>query len=1431
MPSSSPVMDDDDSTVDMIDEEEDHHPSSVQSKAQHTSKNSSASSSHSETLARDVKELMKIAKGLLELKQKIPSGSNLTNQHVAKLYKYLDDNKLNKSLKELKLILSQYMAKSDFDSLFSFVQTYFLACRNLNDSEASYHLNGSSGGSSSSGSSFSSDIEKLARERTFILKCLVSWMFEGRIEGRVAKNGLFIIYEELDYIPDNMLISLIQVIYKLFKDGSCAFDEFSPVNGSHNFDNVVENSAGLVLDVWSQCISTVMSKDEIEINAKSKKKKKTDEYKTTVIKDICSCDWSQKVLAFANAFKDMPLTEVELDIVLDKLLCYLQKMNLNDSAPLIYQLLLLSSRGKKQKILQGIISYFDSIEKEKRRNSLGYNEDSILNLEGTVLHFIDYATKQNQDLASEMLKLIKNEPSSALNTFKVSFLLIISSLTNFEEKTFKLLKSLVEEDYRHSSKSRIFITEEEQTSLTISATSSKVIMDTVKKCGRGRDFMVKSVVDFACYLLDSKKPKTEDATAVTLSTQALHPHSLGLEILGKIFEINHVVRSDILSRIFNRVVTNYGNIEKYIELLTSLALNQTSCLLDHISKLKETIEYLSTMPTDIAKALLAAVQPLYKTSQEFQDQVVLVLRKSMYNRELDSRQVALSGFLQILLSYGELDDVSSHRNVGSSSSSSSSSSSNHSKPSSVDLEIIGFLRRCLSMQTPIRQALYRGLSRVVQKKPYVLKEICPVAIDQFKKYVSMNDDNEVDGFFLDSCIDSKTMTIIEPIPDLLMLIADCSSPEDGAIYDILLGFIQFFLHKGLSDFGIDSPFDDSHEGRKNRLIATLYVGCIESILYFAIVIMVNDKDNNNSIPDIIDQCWEKYSKVLENLTKKSASKKKTTEKFDYTEFLPELSSIFCKNILEEAARKTEKSKEKKDDHALTDSKFHMYIFKLITKKIKMAKKGQQPLEDKDMLDLCRSVYSFLIRMSNVVSKTSSESDSSKTKEAEKKEKVTALATESFEDLIKMKFQSSTQREAVKFLEGFISVGKNTPPMEDDDQRICHFMRFLQKIATNMIQQKSYVTATCFIRLLTTLAHLLRNKTMFLEKEGHYQWITDICKTKEFEDKELGRALINHLVLIACIFSDMTKIHEIASDVLGKVGHFENSGVSSVSNMLVINCPSESADVLISYFNVIVDDLDWKFQRLESIKKELDGYETMKHSIFHQAAVLIDSIEKLASATLPIEVSDKLFTPLIKYFTLIASFTDTYLNAPKDTELPEELVDLLDQCGRFTSSCYSFINYHNGEEEVSSMKALREARNIPELVFRMETSEKNLILLSKNLNVNLLTNYKRSQVRSFIIDQHKIDVAGEEKKKKKKSKKEADDDENDGDNQEDDMKPKKKKSKKKKAANNDSDVDMEEQNEDENEYREARKSSKKKNPATKRKSADSSTTSSKKSKAK
>lgn len=89
---------------------------------------------------------------------------------------------------------------------------------------------------------------------------------------------------------------------------------------------------------------------------------------------------------------------------------------------------------------------------------------------------------------------------------------------------------------------------------------------------------------------------------------------------------------------------------------------------------KEIVEYLSFQTPEVATGLLKAVNQLFKHATDFQDYVILILRKSMYSREADARLVALNGFLQLLKS---------------SSQGQQSTSMSQRQASSVDLELLG----------------------------------------------------------------------------------------------------------------------------------------------------------------------------------------------------------------------------------------------------------------------------------------------------------------------------------------------------------------------------------------------------------------------------------------------------------------------------------------------------------------------------------------------------------------------------------------------------------------------------------------------------------------------------------------------------------------------------------------------------------------------
>ncbi len=69
---------------------------------------------------------------------------------------------------------------------------------------------------------------------------------------------------------------------------------------------------------------------------------------------------------------------------------------------------------------------------------------------------------------------------------------------------------------------------------------------------------------------------------------------------------------------------------------------------EHIAKLKDTIDYVSQMPAHSAIMFLSSLTPIVDMRKDFKDYVILVLRKSMFSRELDARLIGVNGFLAMI---------------------------------------------------------------------------------------------------------------------------------------------------------------------------------------------------------------------------------------------------------------------------------------------------------------------------------------------------------------------------------------------------------------------------------------------------------------------------------------------------------------------------------------------------------------------------------------------------------------------------------------------------------------------------------------------------------------------------------------------------------------------------------------------------------------
>ncbi|KAM3358498.1 hypothetical protein P3S68_021429 [Capsicum galapagoense] len=82
-----------------------------------------------------------------------------------------------------------------------------------------------------------------------------------------------------------------------------------------------------------------------------------------------------------------------------------------------------------------------------------------------------------------------------------------------------------------------------------------------------------------------------------------------------------------------------------IRLLGCLICTYTYPMLEHVSHLKELLDYFTFMNEKVSSHLVAALLPLSRLSRDLQDYTILVLRKAMLDKKTQSvllQQVQLS---------------------------------------------------------------------------------------------------------------------------------------------------------------------------------------------------------------------------------------------------------------------------------------------------------------------------------------------------------------------------------------------------------------------------------------------------------------------------------------------------------------------------------------------------------------------------------------------------------------------------------------------------------------------------------------------------------------------------------------------------------------------------------------------------------------------
>ena len=362
------------------------------------------------------------------------------------------------------------------------------------------------------------------------------------------------------------------------------------------------------------------------------------DFRVQYFESLFSLDWDPAVaIPFCEMFRDLSLNEKELQVAVEKLSEVWGGLPLQEIPAAVQNLLLLSTKGCKALILHQIVGYFE------QKSSTDSEKESVemRQIEGTAALQINFAVKQDQNIGKQYLTFLKkNTPT--LSPFLLGLLLSLARISCFHQMSFDIMKTSLSNTSSISGRTSgsPWLTEFIQPVEIASPESNRaMIRKIIAGSTSGWDHILPSIIELGITLLESNFPRPDVTKSVV---------SLGRFILFHTFRSHQHVQSEILSQIVSRVLTNADFVERHLSLLQQMVKEVPQDVRSHRTQVKEAFDYLTQLPQTTAINLIHSVLPLVCIDSEFQNYVILVLRKALFNAQIGARLSATEGFLSIL---------------------------------------------------------------------------------------------------------------------------------------------------------------------------------------------------------------------------------------------------------------------------------------------------------------------------------------------------------------------------------------------------------------------------------------------------------------------------------------------------------------------------------------------------------------------------------------------------------------------------------------------------------------------------------------------------------------------------------------------------------------------------------------------------------------
>nr|XP_054497878.1 Fanconi anemia group I protein isoform X2 [Agelaius phoeniceus] len=1130
-----------------------------------------------------------------------------------------------------------------------------------------------------------------------------------------------------------------------------------------------------------------------------------EEFKKQLINTLCSSKWDPRcVIHLANMFRDIPLSGEELQFVVEKVLRMFSKLDLQEIPPLVYQLLLLSAKGSKKTVLEGIISFFNQLDKRQKEEQRVPESvdlevatmplDQLRHVEGTVILHIVSVINLDQDLGEELIRHLKTEqqkdPGRALCPFSVALLLSVAVKHRLQEQIFDFLKTSITrscKDLQFLQASK-FLQDLFPQQYDITA----VILEVVKNSAFGWDHVTQGLVDLGFSLMESYEPKkpfggkAADNNYGLSKMPAQQACRLGASILLETFKVHEPIRSDILEQVLNRVLTKAASpVSHFIDLLSNIVVSAPLVLQTSSSKVTETFDNLSFLPIDTVQGLLRAVQPLLKVSMSVRDSLILVLQKAIFSRQLDARKAAVAGFLLLLRNFKVLGSLSSSQcsqAIGATQVQADVHACyNSAANEAFCLEILGSLRRCLSQQADVRLMLYEGFYDVLRRNSQLASSIMETLLSQIKQYYLPQPDL-LPPLKLEGCIMAQGDQIFlqEPLAHLLCCIQHClawykstvrlcqGAEDDEEEEEEGVGFQQNFeemlesvtrrmIKSELEDFELDKSADfslSSGVGVKNNIYAIQVMGICEVLIEYNFNI---GNFSKNKFEDVLGlfTCYNKLSEILKEKAgkNKSALSNKTARSF--------LSMGFVSTLL--------------------TALFRVLLWRYTSIPTVVEESGKK--KGKSISLLC---LEGLLRIFNTV-----------------------------QQLYSAKIPQFLQ--ALDITDGDAEEA-DINVTEKAAFQIRQFQRSLVNQLSSAEDDFNAKETQSLITVLSTLSKLLDPASQqFLQ---FLTWTVKVCKENALEDISCCKGLLSLLFSVHVLYkSPVGLLRELAQDIHACLGDIDQDiEVEGRCHFAVVNAKTAAPTVcllVLGQVDKVLEEVDWLIKKLASLGSDTSGNEkdpsqasnqtqALEKGVILQLGTLLTVYHELVQTALPAgSCVDTLLRSLSKTYAILTSLIKHYIQACRSSSntIPGRLEKLVKLSGsHLTPQCYSFITYVQNihseslsfveekkkkkkEDEAAAVstvmaKVLRETKPIPNLIFAIEQYEKFLIHLSKKSKVNLMQYMKLSTSRDFRINASVLDSALQERNSEDAENEPHNDQSSTAEQTDENQEPKKKRQRKK-----------------------------------------------------